>query len=149
MSHHELLTELCGNIYKVNRIMLDHCRRLMDNEGLGDIPINAAALLFPLLSKEGLTQSQLGKIIHLKSPTMTVIVNRLEELGLVRRERDAQDRRNMHLLLTDEGRAAARRINKIAGRLFQDISPGLKQDSLTATNETLVLVLSNIEDRLS
>ena len=74
------------------------------------------------ISKSGLTDSQFGVLEtlyhlgpllasqiadkHLKSRNnLTVIIDNLEKLGYVRRERDALDRRARQIVLTDTGRA--------------------------------------------
>ena len=56
------------------------------------------------LSDEGLiSQSALGSHVHLEGATITHHIDRLEELGLVRRQLDPKDRRVRNLELTPEG----------------------------------------------
>jgi len=45
---------------------------------------------------------------------MTRMLDRLESKGLIRRNRSAQDRRLMHLELTDQGREAYPRMREIS-----------------------------------
>lgn len=49
--------------------------------------------------------SAIAKAIDLKQATVTVLVNKLEEAGLVTRRRDTEDRRRVWVELTDAGRA--------------------------------------------
>jgi DNA-binding MarR family transcriptional regulator len=56
-----------------------------------------------------LTASVLAGLLHLDPGTITGIVKRLEQRGLVERERNAGDTRLMHLTLTAAGRALNRR----------------------------------------
>ena len=51
-----------------------------------------------------LSPGQLGSQTMVTSGTITNRVDRLEERGLVRRERDPNDRRGVRVVLTDEGR---------------------------------------------
>lgn len=55
-----------------------------------------------------LNSRQLSELMDLSPSTISVYVQRLVEMGLVRMEQDTQDRRNWWLTLTDSGRAAAR-----------------------------------------
>lgn len=52
--------------------------------------------------------SAIAKAIDLKQATVTVLVNKLEEAGLVTRRRDTEDRRRVWVELTEPGRAALR-----------------------------------------
>ena len=80
-----------------------------------------------LAREEGLTESQLGVLeaLHhlgsmsqgelcgklLKSGSnLTTVIDNLERDGLVRRERDAEDRRVQNVHLTEEGRRVIRRV---------------------------------------
>ena len=57
----------------------------------------------------GVTFGSLAELLHLHPGTVTGIVQRLEELGLVTRERSSEDVRRMHLTLTPRGRVVDRR----------------------------------------
>lgn len=50
--------------------------------------------------------SEVAKSVALKQATVTVVVNKLEDAGLVTRRRDTDDRRRVWIELTDPGRAA-------------------------------------------
>jgi len=50
--------------------------------------------------------SEVAKAVALKQATVTVVVNKLEDAGLVTRRRDTDDRRRVWIELTDMGRAA-------------------------------------------
>ena len=50
--------------------------------------------------------SSIAKAVNLKQATVTVLVNKLEDAGLVTRRRDTEDRRRVWVELTDAGRAA-------------------------------------------
>lgn len=49
------------------------------------------------------TLKSIGRAIHLSPSTVVGIVDRLEEKGLVRRERDTRDRRNVYVTVTEAG----------------------------------------------
>jgi DNA-binding MarR family transcriptional regulator len=58
-------------------------------------------------------QSHLRRRLGVSRPTVSRMLASLEELGLVRRERDALDRRQRSIALTDRGRALIRRAERI------------------------------------
>ena len=57
----------------------------------------------------GVTLGTLAELLHMHPGTVTGIVRRLEEEGLVERTRSAADTRRMHLTLTAKGRRIDRR----------------------------------------
>jgi len=57
----------------------------------------------------GVTLGQLAELLHLHAGTVTGVVRRLEELGLVVQTRSREDTRRRHLTLTAKGRQVDRR----------------------------------------
>ena len=61
-------------------------------------------LILMLLSyKNGMTQSELMKATHMKGSTVSIAINKLEELGLVRRADNPADKRSYRIFLTENG----------------------------------------------
>ena len=74
--------------------------------------LDAIGLTYPqylvflvLWEQDGLTVKALGEKLFLDSGTITPLIKRLEARGLVRRQRDAADERQVRIHLTPEGRA--------------------------------------------
>lgn len=74
--------------------------------------LDALGLTYPqylvflvLWEQDGLTVKALGEKLFLDSGTITPLVKRLEARGLLRRQRDDEDERQVRVFLTTEGRA--------------------------------------------
>ena len=74
--------------------------------------LDALGLTYPqylvflvLWEQDGLTVKALGEKLFLDSGTITPRVKRLEARGLLRRQRDDEDERQVRIFLTAEGRA--------------------------------------------
>ena len=74
--------------------------------------LDALGLTYPqylvflvLWEQDGLTVKALGEKLFLDSGTITPLVKRLEARGLLRRQRDDEDERQVRIFLTAEGRA--------------------------------------------
>src|SRR3954470_396021 len=81
-------------------------RRLRQEAGTGLSPTLTSALA--TIDTHGpLTPSELAKRERVQRPTATRLVARLEELGVLQRAADPQDRRSSLLSVTPAGRAAA------------------------------------------
>ncbi|UJW86962.1 MarR family winged helix-turn-helix transcriptional regulator [Devosia sp. SL43] len=73
--------------------------------------LDALGLTYPqylvflvLWEADGLTVKALGDKLFLDSGTITPLLKRLEARGLVRRQRDEEDERQVRIFLTEEGR---------------------------------------------
>lgn len=76
--------------------------RALESEGL----THAGVIVLHLVSIGVTSQTQLARHAHVEVQTMSRTVDRLERDGLVRRERDAADRRRHIVAITDAGRRA-------------------------------------------
>ena len=61
----------------------------------------------------GMTEGDLGKILHLESGTLAPLLKRLEKQGLLTRSRLESNERKLFLDLTENGRALRRRAEAI------------------------------------
>lgn len=62
-------------------------------------------LLLYLWDEDGLTQKELSRRVHIEEPTTTRTLDRMERDGLVRRERNPKNRRQINVYLTERGQA--------------------------------------------
>ncbi|PZP26255.1 MAG: MarR family transcriptional regulator [Pseudomonas kuykendallii] len=72
------------------------------------------------------TVKALGQRLMLDSGTLTPLLKRLEQLGLVRRQRAVRDEREVHLGLTEAGLALRGRVPPVQQRLhcMADVDAG-------------------------
>ena len=69
--------------------------------------------LFMLLQGRATTLAELSRELQIDAGALTRTLDRLEAKGLCRRERSTQDRRVVHLTLTDAGREASGHVPKV------------------------------------
>jgi MarR family transcriptional regulator for hemolysin len=65
------------------------------------------SLLMLLLANGPLTPRQLARTLTLTAPTLTLLLDRLQDRGLLRRERNPADGRSQHIVLSAGGRRLA------------------------------------------
>jgi DNA-binding MarR family transcriptional regulator len=92
-------------------VVLDHDRKLAVSEALGVSWARVRAL--QRLADHPHTLSELAEQLAADRPYVTLIVDGLEERGLVQRTPHPEDRRAKVVQLTAAGRAAAERANAI------------------------------------
>ncbi len=74
-----------------------HSRTLVESHGL----TGPQALILKALQGGSLSAGELATQVSLSQGTVTDILNRLEQRGLIKRQRDTQDRRRVIVLATD------------------------------------------------
>ncbi len=77
--------------------------RLTERNTLGDITPSQFAVLEAIYHLGSMTQGEIGAKVLKSGSNMTTVIDNLERDGLVQRERDANDRRVIHVHLTKAG----------------------------------------------
>jgi MarR family 2-MHQ and catechol resistance regulon transcriptional repressor len=77
--------------------------RLAERNTVGDLTWSQFAVLEALYHLGPMTQGEVSVKVLKSGSNMTTVIDNLERDGLVRRERDTDDRRVIHVHLTDEG----------------------------------------------
>jgi DNA-binding MarR family transcriptional regulator len=95
--------------------------------------------------QEPKSAADLCKGISYDAGAMTRMLDRLEAKGLIRRSRSLQDRRLMHLELTDEGRAAYPRMREIAMAVANRFLHGFTKAEVRQLEALLTRMLENAQ----
>src|SRR5512145_2317585 len=77
--------------------------RLAERNTLGDITPSQFAVLEALYHLGSMTQGEVSTKVLKSGSNMTTVIDNLERDGLVKRERDAKDRRVINVHLTEAG----------------------------------------------
>jgi MarR family transcriptional regulator, organic hydroperoxide resistance regulator len=118
---------------------------------------NVVAVYRPVLEPLGLTHPQylvmlalwqhgslsvkdLSGLLQLDPGTLSPLLKRLEAAGLLRRERDPKDQRNLALALTDRGRALRTEAERIPAGIVERL--GMPVDELMALQGALTRVIA-------
>ena len=101
--------------------------------------------LYKLVMAEGNTVASLSRDLEIDPGAMTRSLDRLEAKGLVRRERSTEDRRVVHLVLTDEGRKVARRVPAVLADVLNGHLRGFSHDEWQLMLQFMTRMLANGE----
>ena len=129
-------------ISEISRMMNDRIQqRSSDTPALQK---SARLLLMELARKDGRTQLDLVKATHLKAPTISVVLQKLEKEGYVTKRPDEYDLRATRVTLTEKGRALDEQMRKT---IYEEDEVAMS--NLTdSERETLVRLLSKVRNTL-
>ena len=106
--------QLCFALYNASRALTRAYAPLLEPLGL---TYPQYLVLLVLWERDGLPVKQLGERLALDSGTLTPLLKRLEQQGLVERRRGQADERIVRIHLTAAGRASRSKARKIPAEL--------------------------------
>lgn len=98
----KLSKQLCFPLYACSREMIKLYKPWLDKL---DLTYTQYITMLVLWEHKAMTVKALGQELYLDSGTLTPLLKKLEEKGLVTRRRSEQDERNLIVTLTDMGEA--------------------------------------------
>ena len=101
-------------------------------------------VLILLIEQDGQTIGTLSQQRAIDAPTMTGIVKRLEQSGLVERRHDREDRRLVKVYLTDEGRDIMQFLPDAAIEFNKTMSQGFSEDEKRDMQMKLQKIIANL-----
>jgi MarR family transcriptional regulator, 2-MHQ and catechol-resistance regulon repressor len=129
---------------RASRAVADRLRGSIEREGLS---LSEFGVLEVLYSKGRQLVGELGSRILLTSGSMTYVIDRLQERGLVQRRPCPGDRRALHVELTEQGRELIARIFPKHAEEVRRLLGGLtleEQQIATALIKRLGLFAQNV-----
>lgn len=132
--------QLCFAVYSAAHAFTRFYKPLLSALGL-TYPQYLALMV--LWESDGLTVSAIGERLLLDSGTLTPLLKRLENMGLVTRRRSASDERQVEVHLTDKGRDLERQAAAFPGQIL-DASACTAQE-LDALRQTLVTLRRQLD----
>ncbi|MET7750007.1 MarR family transcriptional regulator [Micromonospora sp. NPDC005367] len=136
-----LRRQVCFALYAASRAVTDVYRPILDAVGL-TYPQYLVLLVLWEHDGDPRTVSDLGAELRLDSGTLSPLLKRLEEAGLVVRRRSTRDERRVEVELTDAGRALRQRVEDVPHRIAR--ATGLTEAELVALRDTLSRVTETV-----
>ncbi|MBS8241609.1 MarR family transcriptional regulator [Marinobacter lipolyticus] len=136
--------QLCFALYAANRAVVARYRPLLSELGL-TYPQYLVMLVLWEAASDGrrLNVSDLGGRLRLDSGTLTPLLKRLQQRGLISRTRSKEDERIVSVGLTDAGKDLRAQARAIPGQLL--CATGVAPERLVALRDELRSILAQLE----
>jgi DNA-binding MarR family transcriptional regulator len=108
-------------------------------------------VLATFIDRECYTMTELSQILSVTLPTMTAMIDRLIQSGLVNRERDERDRRVVLVRLTGEGKKVISNLMEIRKQEIEKVLSMLDQkevDNFLGSIESVAQLLTKARTRV-
>jgi DNA-binding MarR family transcriptional regulator len=135
------MKELAWEIGETSRMM----RRYYDRRASA-LGVTTAQwrLLLRLYREPGLKQVELAERMDVEPITACRIVDRLEEAGLVERQRDPDDRRAWRLVVTEKAEPIMTRLRTLAEEMSGEAFAGMSVEDVEAMRGKLSRIRENV-----
>ncbi len=97
-----LKNQICFPLYACAKEVVRQYRKPLEELGL---TYTQYVVMMAFWEFGGMTEGELGKIVHLDSGTLAPLLTRLEQQGYISRTRPADNERKLYLSLTEQGEA--------------------------------------------
>jgi DNA-binding MarR family transcriptional regulator len=124
--------QICFSLYATSMAVNRLYKPMLDEMG---ITYPQFLVLSVLDEADGLTIGAIAARLFLESSTVTPPVKRLEQAGLVKRQRNDEDERQVHVRLTAAGRKLLKECNCLGDTLLA--RSGMTMDQLQALNRRI------------
>jgi len=124
-------------ISKVYQKLINSLQKAFSENGLEVTPVQVG-LLFFLQKNNGSSLTQISQGLMLENPTVTGLIDRLENLGYVKRADHPNDRRVYLIYLTEKGKKVANKALPIVKKLNEQIKEGHSKEEIENFKKILV-----------
>ncbi len=102
-------------------------------------------LFKPLMENAALTQLELVHMTGLKAPTVSISIRNMEAEGFVVRHKSVNDRREVHVEITEKGKALYSEFLNSVNKLNEQMFSGISADSVRAAIEMYEQMEKNLK----
>jgi MarR family transcriptional regulator for hemolysin len=106
-------------------------------------------VLFRLERSEGLKQSELAELLDIQPITLTRLIDRLHDNGLIERRSDPHDRRAKRLFLTPAARPLLDKLSKLSTEMMAGVLTGIDRSAVEAMTRQLIGIKDNLRLAIS
>ncbi|MBU1211397.1 MAG: MarR family transcriptional regulator [Alphaproteobacteria bacterium] len=135
-----LENQLCFALYAATRTITKTYREKLTPLGL---TYPQYLVLIVLWEEEGQTITAIGRRLMLDSGTLTPLIKRLENAGLVERRRGIEDEREVQVYLTDAGRGIKGSV--LEARCFVACRLGMSEPEILALRADLMDMIARLD----
>lgn len=102
-------------------------------------------IMMLLWEQDGLNQNEIAELLNKDKTNIARMVFNLEQKGFIRRICSEQDRRSLHVYLTDEGKKLGNHVIPIAEEFHEIACKGISNEELQEVRRILLKMCANVQ----
>ena len=129
--------QLCGRVFE----------KLLKESGVEAFNGAQGRILYVLWEYGQLPMVDISKYTSLAKTTLTSMIDRMEESGLVTRTHDTDDRRQILVSITEKAQKYQDRYNEISDQMNAIFYNGFSEKEIKSLEKSLARIISNLEEQ--
>ena len=117
--------------------------RLLQQNGI-ELSGGQGRILFVLWRQDGLTMSEISRQTSLAKNTLTVVIDGMVKKGIVRREQNPANRREMRVYLTDQAKSLQERYEAVSEQMTAMFYCGFTEKEQAECEGYLLRILTTL-----
>lgn len=135
--------------YLINQIQKISSRKfneLLKEKNIDEFNGSQGVILYSLWNNKELTIKEIGKITGLAKTSLTSMLDRMEEKGLIRRKDNSEDKRSIKIMLTDKAKELEKDYNDISNKMSNVFYKNFSDKEINEIENYLERIISNLEE---
>ncbi len=132
-------------ISQVKQLQARLFERLLKETGVDAFNGAQGRILYVLWERERLTITQIARLTSLANTTLTSMLDRMQEGGLIRRMPDSANRRQILVHITDKARSYKKEYDAVSERMNELFYTGFSPEEIEAFERQLKVIILNLQ----
>ena len=120
--------------------------KALRDQGLEDFNGAQGKLLYVLWQTDGISSAELADKAGLAPTTLTTMLDRMEQSGLVKRVPHETDRRRLKIMLTEKSKRLKAQYGEYSDAMTRAYYSGFSEDEIAEFERLLMRVLDNLKE---
>ena len=133
---------LIGQIYKLTG---RRANELLKKEKVSDINAAQGIIIYSLYDRKCMNIRQIGEATGFAKTSLTSMLERMEQQGLIEKTENSKDRRSTLVKLTPKARRQKKRVDRVLEIVNDELYRGMKESEILRFEKTLEKILHNLE----
>lgn len=131
--------DLMISVFRIARLHSRLFHTVLDRDSEGGT-MQDGLILHILSEEDGITQKVLAQKMHIRPQSLTGVLEKLEQKGLIRRQRSESDKREQNVFITDSGKELSAELTAKRDRITEELFNILSDEEKTELYRLLTKV---------
>ena len=122
--------------------------KILAKENISEFNGAQGKILYVLWERDKISIIELSKAVGLANTTLTSMLDRMEEAGLIKRFPDPGDRRKNLIALTDKARGLREKYEQVSQEMNEVYYKGFSEEEIVEFERYLQRVLKNVKEKI-
>lgn len=120
--------------------------KLLDEANINEFNGAQGRILYVLWQTDSVPIVELSKKTGLAKTTLTSMLDRMEEAGLINRNYDREDRRQIRITLTEKSRELSGKYDEISEKMNEIYYKGFSDSEIEQFENYLIRIINNLNE---